>query len=122
MNDVRHEPETPSPEPMEPVELTFEFDEDNTLRTVPRELTLMQGQTLVITHEGRQPGILFVPEDSIFGGHMFWTKGEDRFTLQLDVREDSALGSFPYSVYLKDHNQIAEGFSPPRMIIDPPER
>ncbi len=98
----------------------FDFDEKQVVRAYPPVIRLTAGQRISLEYKGRLPGTFFFPQKDVFGQRLLEMKGEGPFTLELQSFKTATPGDYPYSLYLPDVHQMAEGESPPRMIIDPP--
>ena len=103
-------------------QMCFIMDDRNTLRADPPEVWVKSGDTLTLIYEGDAPPTLFVPNKNVFGDIIFMLSRSERdWRIELPVLKDAPMIKLPFALYAPDRNQIAEGYSPPRMNINDPD-
>jgi len=98
-------------------------DDHGTFRADPPEVWVDSGDTLTLIYEGDRSPMLFVPDETVFGDVIFKMSPSGRdWRLELRVLKDAPVLHLPFALYAPDRNAIAEGYSPPRMNINDPNR
>ncbi|MBU2502329.1 hypothetical protein KJ682_13435 [bacterium] len=115
----------PKTEPV-PVKVTEIRTEDGLVYQVqPPEVHVQPGQTINFRYVGEAGATLFIPISGVFPQRVYdFTRETTGFSLSVTVgkKVPAGVSSFAFGLYSRDKDDFAIGNSPPRMIIDPPDK